>query len=486
MNGICDLGVIALRRAIGAGEISPVELLASCRERIALVNPALNAITATCDERADAEARAAERAVARGEPLGALHGLPIGIKDTQLTEGLTTTFGSTLFADHVPAADERMVAALRRAGAIVVGKTNVPEFGAGANTTNPVYGATGNPFDPGRICGGSSGGSAVALATGMVPLVTGSDTGGSLRTPAALCGVVGFRTSPGLVPVGSRPVGWSALSVHGPMGRDVAEAALILSVIAAHDARDPLSSPVDPARYRTVPPVDLTSLRVAFSTDLGFAPVDAAIRRAFERAAGKLGGVFAEARSSDPPLEDADRIFEVLRAGQFLAAHGENYARRRDRIGPSIIENVEQALGYTFEDAVQAAVAQTHLYRRFVEFMDGIDVLVTPAVAVPPFDLAERYPASIDGTPARTYFHWLALAYGITLTAHPAITIPCGLDETGAPFGIQLVGQRCGDRELLGVALALEQHLRRVPGLAPPVPDIDALAAGSAGRAFSR
>ncbi len=476
MTSLCDLGAIELRRMIGAREISPVELVRASRERIEALNPTLNAVTATCNERAEAEAQAAERAIARGEALGPLHGLPVGIKDTQITEGLRTTFGSPLYADNVPAADERMVAAIRRAGAIVVGKTNVPEFGAGANTTNPVYGPTGNPFEPSRICGGSSGGSAVALATGMVPLATGSDTGGSLRTPAALCGVVGFRTSPGLVPVATRPLGWSALSVHGPMGRDVAEAALMLSVIADADPRDPLAAAIDAARFGSPPPCDLASLRVAFSADLGFAPVDPVVRRAFGAATAALRGCFAETRDANPPLEDADWIFEVLRGAQFLAAHGERYRTRREALGPSIVENVEQALGYSFEDATRAQVAQTELYRRFVAFMGEVDLLVTPAVCVPPFELGLRYPAAIDGTPARTYFHWLALAYGITLTAHPAIAIPCGLDETGTPFGLQLVARRGHDLELLAMARALEQHLQALPGLARPRPDIAALA----------
>ena len=250
MTELCDLSALELRRLIGARQISPVELLASCRARIERVNGAVNAFVATCWDRAEAEARAAEQAVMTGEALGPLHGLPIGIKDLALTEGLRTTFGSPQFPDFVPDADERQVAAVRRAGAIVVGKTNTPEFGAGANTVNPVYGATGNPFDPDKTCAGSSGGSAVALATGMVPLATGSDMGGSLRNPAAYCGVVGFRPSPGAVPHELRLVGWSPLGVQGPMGRTVADAALLFGAMAGTDQRDPLSWPQGPAASR--------------------------------------------------------------------------------------------------------------------------------------------------------------------------------------------------------------------------------------------
>ncbi|MCP5155788.1 MAG: amidase [Ectothiorhodospiraceae bacterium] len=459
MTDLCDLGAIALRRMIGARQVSPRELLAACKARIEALNPTFNAITATCWERAQREAEAAERAVGEGAPLGPLHGLPIGIKDTQVTGGLRTTFGSPIFADNVPAADERMVAAVRAAGAIVIGKTNVPEFGAGANTTNPVYGATGNPLDPKRICGGSSGGSAVALATRMLPLATGSDTGGSLRTPAALCGIVGLRPSPGLVPMKTKSVGWSPISVHGPLGRDVAEAALMLSVIAASDADDPLSYPVDAAALATPPRVDPSRLRVAVSEDLGFAPVDQMVRRCFRRAVERITPHVAVVEPRDPDLHDADDVFETLRAIQFLAGHEKHYREQRDLLGPNLVENVEQAMGYTFADVVRAHTAHTALYRRFIAFMADWDVLITPSVTVPPFPLEQLYPPAIDGVPARTYFHWLALAYGITLTTHPAISIPCGLDEQGTPFGIQIVGKRGGDHALLGVAAALEALL---------------------------
>src|SRR5215472_14245582 len=236
MAELCDLGAVELRQLIGRKAISPVELLESCLRRIEAVNPALNAVTATCIDRAKTEAKAAEAAVLRGDTLGLLHGLPIGIKDLNETAGLRTTWGSPLYADYVPEKDERMVAAVRKAGAIVVGKTNVPEFGAGANTNNPVYGPTGNPFDPKRICGGSSGGSAVALATSMLPLCTGSDTGGSLRIPAAFCGIVGYRPSVGLIASERRPVGWTPITTQGPMGRSLADTALLLSAQISDDS----------------------------------------------------------------------------------------------------------------------------------------------------------------------------------------------------------------------------------------------------------
>jgi amidase len=476
MAELCDLSALELRRMIGARQISPVELLASCRARIERINGALNAFVATCWERAETEARAAEQAVMAGVALGPLHGLPIGIKDLALTEGLRTTFGSPQFADFLPDADERQVAAVRRAGAIVVGKTNTPEFGAGANTVNPVYGATGNPFDPDKTCAGSSGGSAVALAVGMVPLATGSDMGGSLRNPAAYCGVVGFRPSPGAVPHELRPIGWSPLAVQGPMGRTVADTALLFEAMAAFDPRDPLSYPSDFGAGMEA--IDLGSLRVAISQDLGFAPVDHGIRRVFRAALERIKGVFARADERDPPLdESAHEAFEVTRAVSFLAAHGETWRTRPELLGPNIRANVEQGLAMSLEDVARAMRSHTLLYQRFLEFMADYDALICPAMAVAPFPHARLYVEEINGQPMRTYFHWLALAYGLTLSAHPVACIPCGRDHTGMPFGIQVCGRRSGDRRTLAIAAALERFLQDIPELARPVPDLNALAA---------
>jgi amidase len=476
MTELCDLNALELRALIGARQISPVELLASCRARIERVNGALNAFVATCWDRAEAEARTAEQAVMSGAALGALHGLPIGIKDLALTEGLRTTFGSPQFPDYVPDADERQVAAVRRAGAIVVGKTNTPEFGAGANTVNPVYGATGNPFDPDMTCAGSSGGSAVALATGMVPLATGSDMGGSLRNPAAYCGVVGFRPSPGAVPHELRLVGWSPLGVQGPMARTVPDAALLFGVMAGTDERDPLSWPQEPAT--PLEPIDLASLRVAISEDLGFAPVDDRIRRVFRDAVARFRGVFARIDDRDPPLDDsANAAFEVTRAVNFLAGHAATWRSRPEMLGPNVRTNVEQGLAMSLEDAARAMKTHTLLYQRFLEFMSDYDALLCPAMAVEPFPHSQLYVEAINGQRLRTYFHWLALAYGLTLTAHPVACIPCGRDHTGMPFGIQVCGRRYGDGRTLAIAAGLERRLQSIAELARPVPDLTRLSA---------
>ena len=477
MSELCDLSAVELRRAMGARQISPVEVLESCIARIARVNPRLNAVTATCYARARDEARAAEARIRRGEALGVLEGLPLGVKDLNETEGLRTTWGSPIWKDHVPARDERMVAACRAAGAIVVGKTNVPEFGAGANTNNPVYGPTRNPFDLGRICGGSSGGSAVALAASMLPICTGSDTGGSLRTPAAFCGIVGFRVSPGTVPTERRPLGWTNISVQGPMGRDVGDTALLLAAQIRSQGADPLSRGVDPALLRQPEPADLAGLRLAVSADLGFAIVDRRIREAFDDRIARIGGWFRECVRRDPDMAEADETFEIVRAQNFLASQLDNYRNRKHLLGPNIVANVEQGLGYSAVDVARAHARQTRIFRAFQDFFRDHDVLICPSVTVPPFEIERLYPEEVDGTKMRTYFHWLALAYGITLTGHPAISIPCGLEPTGTPMHLQIVGPQGGDAKVLSVALALERAMAADPVLARPVPDLAKLGA---------
>src|SRR5580704_8779567 len=320
MSEPCELTAVAARRLIGAKRLAPSELLESCIARIEAVDHAVNAMVARDFDRARTTAKAADAAVARGDTLPPLHGLPIGIKDLQETGGLRTTHGSPIFRDHIPAADERLVAAVRAAGAIVVGKTNTPEFGAGANTRNAVYGATGNPFDPALSAAGSSGGSAVALATGMAPICSGSDTGGSLRNPAAFSGIVGFRPTPGLVPSEKRGFGWSNLSVAGPMARTVPDLCLLLASMVSDDARDPLATTVHghvvrrPEDFAVPARVDLSRLRVAFTPDFGFAPTERLIADAFAEKTELFRHVFARAADATPDCAGADEAFEVLRA----------------------------------------------------------------------------------------------------------------------------------------------------------------------------
>jgi len=483
MTEPCDLTAVEARRLIGQKRLAPTELMESCIARIEAIDHAVNAVPARDFDRALKAARQADAAVARGEALPALHGLPAGIKDLEDTGGLRTTYGSTIFRDHVPAEDERIVAKVRAAGGIVIGKTNVPEFGAGANTRNAVYGATGNPFDPQKSAAGSSGGSAVALATGMAPLCTGSDTGGSLRNPASFCGIVGFRPTPGLVPSDKRGVGWSNLPVLGPMARTVADTCLLLSAIAGDDACDPLATTVHgravhrPADFYPPAAVDLSGLRVALTADFGFAPTERHIAQVFAEQTGLFRHVFAQAVDTTPDCTGADEAFEVMRATALLAAHGEKVRTRPQDVGPNIRANIEEGLGYTAADVARAHTLQTALYRRWQTFFQKFDVILTPSITISPRPWRELYPAEIDGKPTRTYFHWLALAYAVTLPGHPAVSLPMGVDRNGMPFGLQIVGPRGGDAFVLSVAAALESLLAGDARTARPVPDLAKLRA---------
>lgn len=480
MTQLCDLPAVDLVQRIAGREISPVELLDSCLERIAAVNPTLNAVVAMDESAARRTALAAEKAVREGAPLGPLHGLPLGVKDLNDTAGLRTTYGSELFADQVPESDALVVARMRAAGALPWFKTNTPEFGAGANTRNAVYGATGNPFDPELTCAGSSGGSAVALATSMLPICNGSDLGGSLRNPAAYCGIVGLRPTAGLVAKEASLTAYAPYSVEGPMGRSVADLALLLSVQAGEDPRDPLSRPIDTAAIAAPAATDLSGLRVAVSEDLGFAPVAAEVRDLFRERSGSFRHLFREAVDRDPEMgEDPDRVFEVLRGVGFLAAHLEKVRNSPDKVGPNVKANVELGLTFTAEDVAWAQKRQTEIFRDFLALMDEVDVLIAPAASVQPFPKTQWYPSEIDGKPLQSYINWVAIAYGLTLTGHPVLCLPCGTDARGLPFGIQVVGRRFEEAKLLSVGLALEQALAGLPGCARPLPDLAALAAAA-------
>jgi Asp-tRNA(Asn)/Glu-tRNA(Gln) amidotransferase A subunit family amidase len=482
VESICDQSAVALMRLLKSRALSPVELLDACLARIASVNPAVNAVVTLDEEGARLAAQSAEAAIMRGEDHGLLHGLPVLIKDTQDTKGLRTTYGSPLLAAHVPAADQGSVARLRAAGAIIFGKTNTPEWAAGANTRNPVHGATGNPFDPMRSAAGSSGGSAVALACGMAPLASGSDTGGSLRNPAGYSGIVGMRPSYGLVASEKRAHGWSCLSTDGPMARDTADTALMLSVMASDDIRDPLAytlpgEPIRgrPERWASPAPVDLGKLRIAFTEDFGFAPTEAAIRRVFRSRVARLAPLFGECREATPDCADADETFAVLRAALFLTTHGRNFRERPEMLGPNVRANVEEGLRYSLDDYAKAAASQTRIYREFQTFFAGCDVLVSPTITLSPRPWSELYPTEIDGAATKSYFHWLALAYGVTLAGHPALSLPLGLDEAGLPFGLQIVGPRGGDALVLSVAAAIEAAVASDPQSCRPRPDLSYL-----------
>ena len=474
-DALTALSAVELRRLIGARQVSPVELLDACIARIERLNPLVNAVTATCFERAREEARAAEQAVMRGEALGLLHGLPLGVKDLEPTAGLLSTLGTPSMRNHVPSTDIELVARLRRAGAIVVGKTNVPEMGAGANSRNPVWGATGNPFDPRLNAGGSSGGSAAALALDLLPLCTGSDTGGSLRIPAAKCGVVGMRPSPGVVPSVRKPLGWSPVSVVGPMGRTVADACLQLAASAGPHAGDPLSYPVDTEAFLSPPLPDLSRLRVAWTEDFGQCDVDPVVRRAMREKLGAMRHLFAACDEVSFDLGDVHRCFDVLRAEAFVAGMRATYEKDPASLGPNPRANYEMGARMSLLDSAWAQAEQTRIIGRFQQVFAGYDLVLSPTTPVSPFPWTQSHAAEIDGCPQDNYYRWLALTYVVTLTTHPALSLPCGLDERGLPFGLQVVAPFRADLALLGAAQAMEQAFSGDTRLCRPRPDASRL-----------
>jgi len=474
-DGLPSRSAVELRRMIGTKEISPVELLDACIARIEAVNPAVNAITATDFARARALAKHAEKQVLDGEPLGLLHGLPLGVKDLENTAGLLTTFGSPMSRGNVPAQDVVLVERLRAAGAIVTAKTNVPELGAGANTRNPVWGATGNPFNTALNAGGSSGGSAAALACDMLPVCTGSDTGGSLRIPASKCGVVGFRPTPGLVPNSRKLVGWSPISVVGPMGRTVADACLQLAATAGISAGDPLSFAVDPLGFAVPAHIDLGTLRVGWTEDFGSCDVDASIRTVFRERMALIAPFFRSCEEVRFDLGDVHRCFDVIRAESFVAGLHDAYTQDPNQLGPNTRANYELGASMSLADSAWAQAEQTRIFKRFQAAFQQYDVIFSPTTPVSPFPWQQLYAAQIDGREQDNYYRWLALTYVVTLTTHPAVSLPCGLDHAGMPFGLQIVGPFHGDRKTLAVAHALEQVFAQSPVLRRPRPDLSKL-----------
>jgi Asp-tRNA(Asn)/Glu-tRNA(Gln) amidotransferase A subunit family amidase len=475
MTEPCDLSAVEARQMIGNKQLSPVELLDSCLSRIEKTNGALNALVAMDIDAAKAEAKDAEALVMAGEDLGLLHGLPLGVKDLEATAGLRTTWGSLIYENHIPDEDDDMVASIRAAGANILAKTNTPEFGAGANTTNKVYGPTGNPFDPSLTSAGSSGGSASALAAGMLPLATGSDYGGSLRTPAGFCGVTGFRPSPGLIPATGKAVAINPFAVLGPMGRTVDDAYLLLLAQIDSDKRDPFSSDDGLHLPESLSGVDLGSVRAAFSADLGCAPVDNGIRATFAARTRAFGHVFAETQDRDPYMDDVHECFEILRGVNFVAAHRDRVENHRDLLGPNVIDNTERGMAYSLPDVAWAHRVQTKIYYEFDRFFEEADILICPAAAVSPFPHSQLFVEEINGEAMPTYMRWLAITYALTKALPAACVLPCGLDHKGMPFGIQIVGPNGSDELVLQVAHSLEQVLAQNPETRRPIPDLSKL-----------
>jgi amidase len=424
--------------------------------RIEAVNPQVNAIVTLHAEQAMAAALAADEAQARGGPLGPLHGLPVVHKDLIMTRGMRTTYGSKVHEDYVPTRSALLVERQQAAGAISIGKTNTPEFGAGSQTFNAVFGATRNPYDPTRTCGGSSGGSAVALATGMAPLADGTDMGGSLRCPANYCNVVGMRPSVGRVPDFPSQNGWSNLSVHGPMARNVADLALHLSVMAGHDARDPMAISEGGVQFRMPLENDMRGKRIAWSMDLGGLPVDPRVtkvldtqRKVFE----ELGCIVEE---DCPDFRDAHDIFMALRAYAFELHYGAIMDRHPGVLKDTIVWNIEAGRKLGAAQLARAEKLRTALFMRMHRFMEKYDFLVAPVNQVPPFDIDQPYVDEIAGVKMDNYIDWMRSCYYITATTHPAMSVPAGFTAEGLPVGLQIIGRHQGELALLQVAHAFE------------------------------
>jgi amidase len=432
------------------------EVMEAHLERVAAVNPRVNAIVTLLEpEQALALADAADRE----PPRGVLHGLPMAIKDLEDTAGIRTTYGSPLFAEHVPAQDSLMVARLRSAGALIIGKTNTPEFGAGSQTFNAVFGATRNPYDLARTPGGSSGGAAAAVAAGMLALADGSDLGASVRNPAAFCNLVGLRPTAGRIPSLGGDA-WNPLAVLGPIARTVEDLALFLQATSAPHPRDPLSLP--PEDFTADLRADPRGLRIAWSRDLGGLPVDPAITAVLEARRATLEELGCVVEDAEPDLTGADEAFETLRGVGFAA-----FAELADQVKPSLAGNIRLGLALTGPQIARALTLRTEIFMRMADFLERYDALAAPVTQVPPFPVEVEWPEEVAGTPMGSYIEWFRSCSRITVTGHPAMSVPAGFTDGGLPVGLQLVGRHRGELALLRLGRAVTE----ATGLAERRPD---------------
>lgn len=455
-----------LARRIKEREVSASEVLEAHLSQIERVNPHVNAIITLVAEQARAQAAAADASLARGEAVGALHGLPVAHKDTTDTKGIRTTYGSPLYRDHVPTANALIVERIQQAGAIPIGKTNVPEFGAGSQTFNTLFGTTLNPYDLTKTPGGSSGGAATALATGMVPIADGSDLGGSLRNPGGYCNIVGYRPSAGRIPKVSNTSAWFDLTVNGPLARTVGDVALLMSVAAGPDYRAPLTLE-DPGSIFNAPlERDFRGVKVAWSRDLGGLPVDPRTTAVLESQRRVFTDLGIELIEAEPDMSGADEVFETLRAWEFEGGHGEELDNHRDQLKSTVIWNVEQGRKLSGADVNRAYRLRSELFLRVYKFFQQYDFLLLPVSQVPPYPADTEYPTEINGVPMDTYIEWMRTCSRITTTAHPAVSVPAGFTPEGLPVGLQIVGRARDDFGVLQLAHAFEhatEHWKQRP-----------------------
>ncbi|MDQ2187187.1 amidase [Alcaligenaceae bacterium A4P071] len=468
ISSICDISATVLRREIQHGHLSARELLTAHIERIELCNPHVNALITLDLDAAMTQALHADERQAHNEPLGLLHGLPIVHKDCFLTRGMRTTHGSPLYRDYIPDVTTLLVQREQNAGAVTLGKSNIPEFCAGSHTFNALFGATRNPYDLSRSAGGSSGGAAAALACGMTTLADGSDMGGSLRNPASFCNVVGLRPSPGRVPQWPTVNPFNALTVVGPMGRTVGDVALLLATMAGHDPRDPFSIEQDPARFLGALERDVRGSKVAFASTWGGLPMDAEILRMTMAQVPVLEALGAHVEMACPDFSRADDAFQILRGVAFELAYGELAASHPDAFKSSVHWNIGVGRRANGTDIARAEKARAAIFLEMHSFMRSHDFLIGPVSQVPPFPIEWDYVPSIDGVPMNNYIDWMRSGYYLSLTGHPAISVPCGFTHDGLPVGVQIVGRYREERALLEFAHSFEQAVpcrQRLPPL---------------------
>jgi len=471
MTDIAFASARKLARLLRARKVSRIEVMKVFIAQIERVNPKVNAIVTFLPEQALAHARKMDRKPARGAPSpGPLAGLPIAYKDMVDTKGIRTTYGSPIYAGHVPDRDHAVVERMKAAGAITLGKTNTPEFAAGSQTFNPVFGTTLNPWDLDKTCGGSSGGAAVAVACGMLPFADGSDLGGSLRNPGNFNNVVGLRPSPGRVPYWPAKDAWGTLSVMGPIARSAADAAFLLSAMAGPDARSPITITEPGARFARPLDRDFRKVHVAWSRDLGGLPVDKRVLEALAPARKVLESLGCIVEDAEPDLSGADEAFATLRANSFAMRYGELLENDRGRIKDTVVWNIEKGLALDGPSVGRAIALRSDIYRRMREFMERYEFLCLPVNQVPPFPAAQPFVDSIDGVKLSSYVDWMKSCYHVTMTSHPAISVPAGFtrDAKPLPVGLQIVGRYRDDFGVLQLAHAFEQETK-VAAARPPV-----------------
>jgi amidase len=456
-SSICFTSAIEMARLIRAKKLSAREALAAHLKQIERVNPKVNAIVTLVPEMAADSAAKADEMQAHKETLGPLHGLPVAHKDLLETRGIRTTFGSPLFKDYIPAEDDIVVERMRRAGAIIIGKTNTPEFGAGSQTFNKVFGATRNPYDLTKTCGGSSGGAAVSLACGLAPVVSGSDTGGSLRNPAAFCNVVGFRPSVGRVPNPKAAFAWSTLSTSGCLGRSVADLAYVLSTIAGPDSRAPLSINEPGELFARPLERSFKGVRVAWFKDLGGVPFDSRVRTVVDGHRKTFESLGCIVEQAEPDFAPAEIAFRVLRALGSVNAFGARLHDHPDAFKDTLKGEIEEGLQLTGMDVARAETAHGQLWRNFQAFLEKYEYFVLPTTQLPAFDVDRPYPTEIAGVKFTNYIDWMKSCWYISATGNPAASVPGGFTPEGLPVGVQIVGRNKEDFSVLQMAHAFEQ-----------------------------